>query len=294
MQDNGHEFSEWLYYMPEDIDKEGSFWPLRAGMMTAKPGYYAGPRRIKSYSMHFVRRGEVQLEYGREGVVLTEGDIFCLYPMQTYVYREIAGNEKLEMCWLNIDGPRVEQMLTRCGLTPSEPFIKNGWTPSLQRTINRMLDRLRQDTAVTPSLRLEIQSLLYRLFSQLMEGTKEECKTEPADWIKQCMDYITTHAAEGISVQRVAEWAGVNRTYFSSLFSRQIGMTPIMYITKIRMDRAMRMLVDTGTSVTDIAQALGYPSLYSFTRAFKNRFGLSPTQYRNKVTIFETGKGCRK
>ncbi|MFC7681858.1 helix-turn-helix domain-containing protein [Paenibacillus sp. GCM10028914] len=281
MQDYGHEFAEFLYYIPDSLDKEGVFWLLRAGKMIAKSGYFAGPKRIKSYSMHFVMKGSVTLEYGRERLELTEGDIFCLYPMQSYVYREIKSDHKLEMCWLNMDGPGVEPMLRRSGFTSSMPFVKNGWTQALQRTIDSLLERMRSDCLVTPSLRLEIQSLLYQLFSQLLQENSEELKTEPVDWIKRCIKYIEANAMTGVSVQQVAEWAGVSRTYFSTIFTSQTGMAPSMYISKIRMDKAMRMLVDTNHSITDIALTLGYPSLYSFTRAFKNRFSLSPTEFRN-------------
>lgn len=288
MQDYGHEIAEYLYYLPEALDKEGIFWLLRAGRMTAKPGYYAGPKRINSFSMHFVRKGRVIFEYGRERVVLSQGDIFCLFPMQTYVYREYDGLDKLEMCWLNMDGPGMEQMLKRSGFTPFLPYVKNRWTLSLQKTIDSILERMQQDRPITTALRLENQSLLYQLFSQLFDGSEENSETEPVDWMKRCVEYIEMHAAEGISVQQVAEWAGVSRTYFSTVFSSQTGMTPMMYITKIRMDKAMRMLVDTECSITEIAYTLGYPTLYSFTRAFKNRFSLSPTEYRNQSKLFHT------
>lgn len=286
MKDYGREFAELMYYMPEALDREGVFWPLRAGKMTAKPGYFAGPKRIKSYSMHFVRKGRVALEYGRKQVVLTEGDIFCLYPMETYVYRELESAYNLEMCWLNVDGPGVESMLKRSGFTHSLPYIKNKWTPSIQKTLDNLLMHLRQDCKITASLRLEIQSLLYQLFSQLIEENQHENMNESVDWIKRCIEYIEAHATEGISVQQVAEWVGLNRTYFSTLFSSRMGMTPMMYIIKIRMDKAMRMLIDTEVSITEVAHTLGYPSLYSFTRAFKNRFSLSPTEFRNSSKGF--------
>ncbi|WP_422660647.1 AraC family transcriptional regulator [Paenibacillus sp. EC2-1] len=288
MQDYGHEIAEYLYYLPESLDKEGVFWLLRAGIMTAKPGYYAGPKRISSYSMHFVSKGKVILKYGREQVVLEQGDIFCLFPMQTYVYREYEDTDNLEMCWLNMDGPGMEQMLKRSGFSPSLPYVQNRWTLSLQKTINSIIDRMKQDKPITSALRLENQSLLYQLFSQLLDGSREESNTEPDNWLKRSIEYIEMHAAEGISVQQVAEWAGVSRTYFSTMFSNQTGMTPMMYITKVRMDRAMRMLVDTDCSITEIAYTLGYPTLYSFTRAFKNKFSLSPTEYRNHSKSLHT------
>lgn len=95
-------------------------------------------------------------------------------------------------------------------------------------------------------------------------------------------NYIDLHAAEGISVQQTAEIIGVNRTYFSTEFSRKVGITPIDYIIKVRMTKARMMLLETAASITEIGYSLGYPTLFAFTRAFKKYFSLSPTEYRSQ------------
>ncbi|MCD9025863.1 AraC family transcriptional regulator [Cohnella silvisoli] len=280
MKDYGQEIAEFLYYTPGQLDKEGAFWPIRAGTTRAKPGYCAGPKKIESYSIHFVREGKVLLEYGDKRITLVSGDMFCLFPMRTYTYRAIDGMQEPQMSWLVIDGPGAERMLRLAGFRQETPFVVGGWTRTVQRTLDRIMNLMRKDAHPPISLPLEMQSHLYKLFAMLANEMTDAQEKESTDWLKRSMDYMDLHAAEGISVQQASEVAGVNRTYFSAVFTEKTGMTPIMYITKVRMDKAKRLLENTRTSITEIAYTLGYSSLYTFTRTFKNRFSLTPTDYR--------------
>jgi AraC-like DNA-binding protein len=94
------------------------------------------------------------------------------------------------------------------------------------------------------------------------------------------MDFIELHATEGIFVQQVTAFAGVHRSYFSNVLTSQVGMPPLKYIQKIRMEKAKRLLKETDATITEIALSLGYPNLYTFTRAFKNYYKVPPLVIR--------------
>jgi len=282
MKDYGNEIAEFLYYAPGSADKRCALWPVRAGTTATKPGYSAGPKKIESYSLHFVSRGQVHLEYEGGSVVLNAGNAFCLYPMRTYTYRSVPSPENLEMSWLVLDGPGAEGMLDMIGFKPETPFVEGRPGARAQGTLKRILSLLRNPSPGDLSAVLRLQSLLYRLFAKLAEGRSEPADSEQAQqgWLKRSLEYIELHAAEGISVTQAAEAAGVSRTHFSSAFSEHTGMSPALYIAQVRLDKAKRMLADTAASVTEIAYSLGYSSVYAFTRAFKHRYALTPTDYR--------------
>lgn len=280
--ENSFEMVEFLYYTPGEWDKKGQFWPVRGGLNTAKPGYHVGPKQIECYSIHFVRRGSLMVEYEGLQKLLNAGDAFCLYPQRSYIYYNYQQNQVLEMSWLAMDGPGIEQMLDKVGFSPEYPFVANRWTPSVQEPLSMMMERMRRETATAISLSLEMQSLLYRFFAELVKEEIFSFKnaSKSVDWVRKSLDYMDLHATEGISVQHVAEVIGMNRTYFSSVFTKQVGMTPVKYISMIKMNKAQRMLDETSASITEIAYSLGYPNLFSFTRAFKKNFLLSPSDYR--------------
>src|SRR5690606_37221192 len=77
----------------------------------------------------------------------------------------------------------------------------------------------------------------------------------------------------------VAKYIGVHRSHFTKEFVNEFGITPVQYLLSLKMNRAKEMLSEKSFSITEIAYSLGYSDLYSFSRAFKNFFGVSPTKY---------------
>lgn len=283
----GHESAEYLYYALNELDKQCSIWPVRGGSTVTKQGYYVGPKRIESYSMHIVKEGAVRVEWDQaSSVTLSEGDIFCLYPKRTYTYYAMEDEAPPKMCWMVIDGPRASEMLELTGLSVDHPFLKSKWTPEAERALQGLLGLMRsggEELDNANVLSLEMQSLLYRLFAALCRTIPKAHSQEPADWVKQSMSYIRQHASEGITVRQAARAAGMNRTYYSVAFAEKTGQSPSDFITQVRLDRAKQLLAETDATITEVAYTTGYSSLYAFTRTFKNRLSVTPTAYRENA-----------
>ncbi|TJY38964.1 AraC family transcriptional regulator [Cohnella pontilimi] len=280
MQEFEYEFAEFIYYTPGYLDKEGQLWPVRAGRSIAKPNYKVGPKRIECYSIHFVQEGMVRFEYDGKWTKLQKGDLFCLFPGRTYYYDMLPSDSTLQLSWLALDGDRVKPLLELSGVKPERPFRDKIITPQVKESAERVIQALADVERWKPATALELQGLIYGLFAGLIPETAPSHSEEPPGWIHECMDFIELHATEGISVQQVAAFAGVHRSYFSNVFNSQVGMPPLKYIQKIRMDKAKRLLKETDATITEIALSLGYPNLYTFTRAFKTYYKVSPMALR--------------
>lgn len=284
MQEYEYEFADFIYYTPGDLDKDGRIWPVRAGHSLAKPNYRVGPKRIECYSLHFVQEGRVRLEYEGNQIELQKDDLFCLFPGRTYSYDMPSADKPLQMSWLAVDGDRAKTLLELAGLTHEQPFRKRAVSPSVRASADRVIHALACAKRWNPAGALELQSLVYALFAELITETTPAPESELVGWIQECKSYMELHALEGISVQQVADFAGVHRSYFTHMFTSQAGMPPMKYMQKIRMEKARQMLIETDATVTEIALSLGYPNLYTFTRAFKIYYKESPQALRKMIT----------
>lgn len=280
LQEYDYEFADFIYYTPGELDKEGGIWPVRAGRSLAKPNYKVGPKRIECYSLHFVYEGMIRFEFDGKWMDLKQGDLFCLFPGRTYYYYKLPSASSLRISWLALDGERVKPLLELAGLTSGRPFCQQAVSSRVKERAEGVIDALQDVVRWKPATALQLQSLVCGLLAELMPDTAVSPSTEPSGWIHECMDFMELHATEGISVQQVAAFAGVHRSYFSNMFASQVGMPPLKYIQKIRMEKARRLLQETDAAVTEIALSLGYPNLYSFTRAFKIYYKLSPLAIR--------------
>lgn len=86
-----------------------------------------------------------------------------------------------------------------------------------------------------------------------------------------------------ISIQEIADRSNVSEVYFRRLFTEKYGVCPIQYIASNRIKRAKNLLVEAKLSISEISQVCGYLDVYSFSRAFKKKVGISPSQYKKDM-----------
>ena len=68
--------------------------------------------------------------------------------------------------------------------------------------------------------------------------------------------------------------------YFTRLFKKSVGLSPYQYLIQYRMNASIKLLKDRALTVTQIAEAVGYPDTKSFDRAFRDKYGVSPGKFR--------------
>jgi AraC-like DNA-binding protein len=107
-----------------------------------------------------------------------------------------------------------------------------------------------------------------------LEGVKH------ADAMQKAIKYVNAHYAEQITLEDVARVAKLSPTYFSKLFSEEMGCRFTVYLNKLRVERAKFLLSDTEAPLVDIALRVGFEDQSYFTKVFRKIAGLSPGKYR--------------
>lgn len=82
------------------------------------------------------------------------------------------------------------------------------------------------------------------------------------------------------SLEEIADEAGLSKYYFTRAFKSATGSTPMEYLTKIRMDQAVRLLRETELTLEEIAQQVGYANASYFIKVFRRWIGFSPGEFR--------------
>ena len=107
---------------------------------------------------------------------------------------------------------------------------------------------------------------------------------ENKNLVEKAIGFIQKNPKENLSLHSIADNAGFSLTYFDAIFKQHTGYSPVEYSRIYKLTRSALELRTTDKTVLDIALDFGYASPESFTRAFKNFYSLTPSEYREKYS----------
>lgn len=133
---------------------------------------------------------------------------------------------------------------------------------------------------------IETQGILLQLVSRFIRPTtafgNASEKHRHSD-IGFVLRFIHTHLDKKLTVEQLAGLQGLNCDYFSRQFQKVLGVRPLDYIINKRLERAKLLITTSSLSLQEIADRVGVFDIYYFSKLFKSRFGIAPSQYRKQV-----------
>lgn len=101
------------------------------------------------------------------------------------------------------------------------------------------------------------------------------------------MDHVITYIQQNIHepllLSKLANYAGYSPYHFTRVFKERTGLSPLYYVSSLRLQRAKDLLLHTHLNIRDIGLEIGQQSLGTFTSRFTNRVGVTPAQFRNST-----------
>ena len=97
--------------------------------------------------------------------------------------------------------------------------------------------------------------------------------------VRVMQDYITEHISEEITIDDLARCSSFSPGYARKLFLKHLGMTPAVYIRRLKLSKSALYLRDEKISVLDVAMDMGFGSVDGYQRAFRREFGCNPKEY---------------
>jgi AraC family transcriptional regulator len=123
---------------------------------------------------------------------------------------------------------------------------------------------------------------LARTYGVADEESHGSSPSLPGFKLRQITDWMAEHLTEELSLDRLADQAGLSKFHFQRLFKGALGVSPSQYLIDLRMNEARRLLRETKMSVVDVALEVAYANPSHFARLFRRETGLSPSDYRRQ------------
>ena len=110
--------------------------------------------------------------------------------------------------------------------------------------------------------------------------TETQSLQEYSACVEEVLRYIREHLNEPLDRETLASVAGFSIPHFHRVFIAHVGESAISYVRRLRLERAGRKLRMGAVDITEVALAAGYDSHAAFSKAFKQQFGVSPSEFR--------------
>jgi AraC-like DNA-binding protein len=134
-----------------------------------------------------------------------------------------------------------------------------------------------QAVGLSPLVHVYSQALLLLVERLWAEGDRI---SQDHDFVDVVIQYINTHYAESLSMDRLAAVAHVSKTYLAHKFRQRTGKTLMRYVQEVRVEEAIRLLVTTRHSIGTVARMVGFADPLHFSRVFKRISGRTPSAMR--------------
>lgn len=109
---------------------------------------------------------------------------------------------------------------------------------------------------------------------------KQKLGSEAQRLVRRAMAYLHEHYTEAVSREELARHVGMNSDYLTYCFRKELGMTPIAYLNRYRINQAKLLLAERQLSITQVGMAVGFSDSGYFSRVFRKEVGVSPEAYR--------------
>jgi AraC-like DNA-binding protein len=101
--------------------------------------------------------------------------------------------------------------------------------------------------------------------------------------IRRAQQYISIHIREKLTVPAVAAQVDVSPSYLTALFHKNLQISPGEYIRRMKLQESKQMIRENSMNFTQIAEMLQYSTVHHFSRQFKEKFGITPSEYARSV-----------
>jgi AraC-like DNA-binding protein len=227
--------------------------------------------------LHTVRGAGMLWLDGSEYLLKKETGVL-LHPGVPHEYHAVQ--EPWETHWVAFQGFGVAPLLQRIGLTKSGVF-PIGNLPRLDRLLQEIFiasDESGRDPGLKGSAKLyhfltELKGCLYQDKSRSGEAAYQR--------IRPVLTYMEQHYASDLSLDQLAALIGTTPQYLCRVFKQTVQMSPIGYLTRLRLQKAKELLARLNDkTVAEISALVGYHDPSYFCSVFKQYEGLSPMEFR--------------
>ncbi|MCK1993775.1 AraC family transcriptional regulator [Peribacillus muralis] len=286
--DNHHSF---VYHnLKEPLTEAARISSIGLEKRTSTDYYWDGRLRqtnLTTCIFQYTLNGYGEVRVGEKTYTVKPGEAFFVKVPSHHCYYLPEKSPEWEFIFITLEGTKAEECWDYLSsqfelivpVDANAPLIF-----SIQKIYQFALTEGIEDTFTSSAFAYEFIMGLYRFAKGL-----DNQQTGIPDDILMAIQFMMTRYHEPLSLESIAEHAGLSKYYFTNKFQKYMKTTPIQYLTKRRIQKAMELLSTTNKTIQEIARETGYDNANYFSKVFKKMIGNSADSFRKdkKLPDFE-------
>lgn len=244
-------------------------------VLETEPQVYTGLHLKALNTVYLVIRGHGKLHTQGEVRDVGKGDMFFSFPAEPFAIESV---DSFQYMYISFLGSRGNQLMEKLGVTPRSCFFSDcadvapTWLQGIQ----------------SPSSLSDIASeaVLLHTFAYLggRQSKFASHDRQGINLVSAIQKYVDEHFSEPeFTLDLLGSELKYNKKYLSTVFKKHMGVGIVEYLHSVRVQHACTMMHQGFSSVSDVAFRCGYSDAQYFSKVFKNRMGVSPRAYMEKV-----------
>ena len=234
------------------------------------------------FELTYVDQGTLHSVVDGQDTVLQQGELMIYGPKQWHMqYADVDVAPRYVTITFDLDIKEPQLLLNRKFEIP-------------QRSASLLQQLMREQEFMDEFSADLIIALLTQLLISLIRNSDSPATRLKAsnsihsenEIIRRAQQYVSSHIREKLSVPLVAKMVDVSPSYLTALFHKNLQISPGEYIRRIKLQESKQMIRENSMNFTEIAATLQYSTVHHFSRQFKEKFGITPTEYAKSVRSF--------
>ena len=290
------------YLNPAQEDKDWGLFLNCAGRTEIKPGVIYPPdthpsgyhftfehgRILNEFQINYITNGEGIYENHSGKFEVKSGSLLITKPGRWHRYKPVKETGWVEN-YVGFSGHIAHQVFGRPWFTSKNAVVDIGHSEEIIDTYDKIFNYVNEEK---PGYQQVASGMIMKMLGFIVSYDKQKdfSGKRVEKIIQNACFAIRENVEAEINFQTFAEENHIGYSYFRKMFKKYTGVPPVQYHLDLKVLRAKEMLLYTDKSIKEISYELGFQSNYYFSRIFKNKLGVSPSEIRKWVNVTNSKK----
>lgn len=271
--------NSFLYFHTSSSQAQKAFfYPLCTGYFCCDSTYGVNRNNYDSFLVMIVKKGSGFITLNSVTYEISENQIVivdCYSPHSYY------SNTGWEILWLHFDGVTAREYYNIiCESMGNVISLKDPY--SLEKSMFKIYHMFHNNQVMKEAL---ISKHITNILTELIVSSEDTGDNSHSDAIDEVISYIGEHLKEDLTLESMAARVSLSPYYFLRVFQKETGFTPHKYLIQARINYAKFFLKTTDITVKEIGFNCGFKTESSFCTTFRKWVFMTPSEYRNTITV---------